>query len=44
MTGALPHRALGSSGIDVSVLSLGSFMTFEHISKEAGDRGHASSP
>ena len=36
MTGVLPHRALGTSGIDVSVLSLGSFMTFEHISKEAG--------
>ena len=36
MTSVLPHRALGGSGIDVSVLSLGSFMTFEHISKEAG--------
>jgi L-glyceraldehyde 3-phosphate reductase len=36
MAAVLPHRALGASGIDVSVLSLGSFMTFEHISKEAG--------
>lgn len=32
----LPHRALGSSGIDVSVLSLGSWMTFERIPREAG--------
>ena len=36
MTGVLPHRALGASGIDVSVLSLGSWMTFEHMSREAG--------
>ena len=32
----LPHRALGTSGIEVSVLSLGSWMTFEHMSKDAG--------
>lgn len=36
MASVLPHRALGSSGLDVSVLSLGSWMTFEHMSKEAG--------
>ena len=30
------HRALGASGIDVSVLSLGSWRTYEHISREQG--------
>src|SRR5450631_3121573 len=32
----MPRRQLGSSGIDVSVLSLGSWMTFEHIPIEQG--------
>ena len=32
----LPHRALGASGIDVSVVSLGSWMTFEHMSRDDG--------
>jgi aryl-alcohol dehydrogenase-like predicted oxidoreductase len=32
----LPHRPLGPSGIDVSVLSLGSWRTFEHIPREQG--------
>ena len=36
MTTVLPHRALGASGINVSVLSLGSWMTFEHMSREDG--------
>ncbi len=36
MTTVLPHRALGASGIEVSVLSLGSWMTFEHMSREDG--------
>ncbi len=30
------HRALGASGIDVSVLSLGSWRTYEHMSREQG--------
>jgi L-glyceraldehyde 3-phosphate reductase len=30
------HRPLGASGIDVSVLSLGSWRTYEHISREQG--------
>jgi aryl-alcohol dehydrogenase-like predicted oxidoreductase len=30
------HRALGASGIDVSLLSLGSWRTYEHISREQG--------
>ncbi len=30
------HRALDASGIDVSVLSLGSWRTYEHISREQG--------
>ena len=30
------HRPLGSSGIDVSVLSLGSWRTYEHIPREQG--------
>src|SRR6476661_620112 len=30
------HRALGASGIDVSVLSLGSWRTFERIPREQG--------
>ena len=30
------HRALGASGIDVSALSLGSWRTYEHISREQG--------
>ena len=33
---ALPHRPLGSSGIEVSALSLGSWQTFERISREQG--------
>ena len=33
---AMPRRQLGSSGIDVSVLSLGSWMTFEHMSIDQG--------
>jgi L-glyceraldehyde 3-phosphate reductase len=36
MSTVLPHRALGTSGIDVSVLSLGSWMTFEHMSRDDG--------
>jgi L-glyceraldehyde 3-phosphate reductase len=36
VTTVLPHRALGASGIDVSVLSLGSWMTFEHMSRDEG--------
>jgi aryl-alcohol dehydrogenase-like predicted oxidoreductase len=32
----IAHRPLGSSGIDVSVLSLGSWRTFERISREQG--------
>jgi aryl-alcohol dehydrogenase-like predicted oxidoreductase len=36
MSTVLPHRALGTSGIDVSALSLGSWMTFEHMSREDG--------
>jgi len=32
----LAHRELGSSGIEVSVLSLGSWLTFERITREAG--------
>jgi aryl-alcohol dehydrogenase-like predicted oxidoreductase len=34
--GALPHRSLGSSGIEVSALSLGSWKTFERIPREWG--------
>jgi hypothetical protein len=30
------HRALGASGIDVSVLSLGSWQTYERIPREDG--------
>lgn len=30
----LPHRPLGSSGIDVSILSLGSWKTYEHIPRD----------
>lgn len=30
------HRPLGTSGIDVSAVSLGSWMTFEHMSREEG--------
>jgi aryl-alcohol dehydrogenase-like predicted oxidoreductase len=33
---ALPHRPLGASGIDVSVFSLGSWRTYERISREEG--------
>jgi aryl-alcohol dehydrogenase-like predicted oxidoreductase len=33
---ALAHRPLGSSGIDVSVLSLGSWQTYERIPRETG--------
>jgi aryl-alcohol dehydrogenase-like predicted oxidoreductase len=32
----LPHRALGASGIDVSVLALGSWRTYERIPREQG--------
>jgi aryl-alcohol dehydrogenase-like predicted oxidoreductase len=32
----LPHRPLGSSGLEVSVLALGSWRTYERISREAG--------
>jgi L-glyceraldehyde 3-phosphate reductase len=32
----LPHRALGSSGIEVSALSLGSWRTFERIPRDQG--------
>ena len=32
----MPHRPLGQSGLDVSRLSLGSWRTFERISKEEG--------
>jgi aryl-alcohol dehydrogenase-like predicted oxidoreductase len=34
--GALPHRPLGSSGLEVSALALGSWRTYERISREAG--------
>jgi aryl-alcohol dehydrogenase-like predicted oxidoreductase len=34
--GALPHRPLGSSGIDVSALALGSWRTFERIPRQQG--------
>jgi hypothetical protein len=33
---ALPHRALGASGIEVSAFALGSWRTYERISREAG--------
>jgi aryl-alcohol dehydrogenase-like predicted oxidoreductase len=33
---ALPHRALGHSDVEVSVLSLGSWRTYERISREEG--------
>ena len=33
---ALPHRPLGSSGIEVSLMALGSWRTFERISREEG--------
>ena len=36
MSDTVPRRPLGTSGIDVSVLSLGSWMTFEHIPFEEG--------
>src|SRR4051812_46107857 len=39
MTTVLPHRALGASGIEGSVLSLGSWMTFAHMSREDGVAG-----
>ncbi len=32
----LPHRPLGTSGISVSVMSLGSWRTFERIDRDAG--------
>jgi aryl-alcohol dehydrogenase-like predicted oxidoreductase len=32
----MPHRPLGQSGLEVSRLSLGSWRTFERISKDAG--------
>ena len=35
MTG-LPHRTLGSSDVSVSVLALGSWRTYERLSREAG--------
>ena len=33
---ALPHRPLGASGLEVSVFALGSWRTYERISREAG--------
>jgi len=33
---ALPHRVLGSSGLSVSIVSLGSWMTYEHMTKDDG--------
>jgi L-glyceraldehyde 3-phosphate reductase len=33
---ALPRRSLGASGIEVSALALGSWRTYERISREAG--------
>ena len=36
MTTPLLHRELGTSGIDVSAVSLGSWMTFERMSREDG--------
>jgi aryl-alcohol dehydrogenase-like predicted oxidoreductase len=33
---ALPHRPLGASGIEVSVFALGSWRTYERISRDAG--------
>jgi len=33
---ALPHRRLGSSGLDVSLFSLGSWRTFERIPRDEG--------
>ncbi len=33
---SLPHRPLGASGIDVSIMALGSWRTFERISREDG--------
>jgi aryl-alcohol dehydrogenase-like predicted oxidoreductase len=33
---ALPHRPLGSSGLEVSLFSLGSWRTFERIPREQG--------
>ncbi|MEO7369361.1 MAG: aldo/keto reductase [Ilumatobacteraceae bacterium] len=33
---ALPHRPLGSSGLEVSVFALGSWRTFERIGREQG--------
>jgi aryl-alcohol dehydrogenase-like predicted oxidoreductase len=32
----LPHRPLGSSGLEVSVMSLGSWRTFERVPREQG--------
>ena len=32
----LPHRSLGSSNLSVSLFSLGSWRTFERISREQG--------
>ena len=36
MNGGLPHRPLGTSGIEVSVLALGSWRTYEQIPRETG--------
>lgn len=33
---SLPHRPLGSSGIDVSLMALGSWRTFERITRDDG--------
>ena len=33
---ALPHRPLGGSGIDVSIMSLGSWRTYERLSRDEG--------
>src|SRR5262245_14508323 len=34
MVGSLPHRPLGTSGLEVSVLSLGSWRTYERLPRE----------
>jgi L-glyceraldehyde 3-phosphate reductase len=34
--GELPHRSLGNSGVDVSCIALGSWRTYERMSREEG--------
>src|SRR3954447_23695607 len=36
MNVTLPHRPLGASGIDVSIMSLGSWRTYERMSRDDG--------